>query len=174
MLTRIKTAALALAALASMGCASITKPHTYGLDADHAALVRQTCSDIMGLPAGVPEFHACGGSLAESVRVQHDARLMAQADSWCEQQGLKPGTADLAKCVLTFRRAEGRSASANTTLTAFSEALPRKSYFTMNYSQQDERAELSCAQLGLHPASVAFTQCVIDLKQAIFAIQNPL
>jgi hypothetical protein len=38
----IKTAALAIPALALVGCASMTLPHTYGLDADSAALVRQT------------------------------------------------------------------------------------------------------------------------------------
>jgi hypothetical protein len=127
----------------------------------------------MGLPAGVPEFHACGGSLAESMRIQHDAKLTAQADRWCEQQGLSQGTAELAKCVLTFKRTAGRMAAA-TTPARFSDAPPPKSYFSMNYSQQDERVELSCAQLGLHPASGAFRQCVIDLKQSIFAIQNPL
>jgi hypothetical protein len=51
------------------------------------------------------------------------------------------------------------------------EAQPWQSYFSMDRSQQEERAELSCAQLGLHPATGGFWHCVTDLKYAIANIR---
>jgi hypothetical protein len=34
--------------------------------------------------------------------------------------------------------------------------------------------ELSCAHLGLHPAATGFAQCVANLRNALFFINNPL
>ena len=174
MLTRfIRITLLALPAFATLGCASMTRPNTYGLDAEHAALVRQTCTHIMGLRSGVAEFEACGGSLAESMRVLNDATLTARADQWCEQQGHSAGSAELAKCVVTFRRTAGQPDSVRVETLAANQEHPWKSYFSMTHSQQTERTELSCAQLGLHPASGAFKYCVTNLRQAIVESRTP-
>jgi hypothetical protein len=167
----IKTAALAIPVLAVIGCA--TRPATYGLDPGAATLVRQTCTEIMGLRAGLAEFDACGGSLAESVRVVQDAYLIARAHERCQQEGFTQGTADLAKCVVLSKRAEGRAVSEDLPSPPVAEARPVNSYFSKTRSQQDESMELSCAQLGLHPASGGFRQCVLNLKDAIFVAQNP-
>lgn len=168
MFTRlIAKAALVAPAFALLGCASF--PSTYGLDSGSATMVRQTCSEIMGLRVG-PEAEACGGSLADSVRVLQDASLTAQADQTCAQQGLALGAAEHAKCIVKFRRASEHAALfSNNEPPAVPEAQPWQSYFSMSRSQQEERAELSCAQLGLHPASGGFWHCVSDLK---FAIAN--
>ena len=170
MFTRlIAKSALAIPALVLVGCASY--PSTYGLDTGNASMVRQTCSEIMGLRVG-PEAEACGGSLADTVRVLQDARLTAQADQSCEQQELARGAAEHAKCVVKFRRASERSALfASAQSATVPEAQPWQSYFSMNRSQQEERAELSCAQLGLHPASGGFWHCVTDLRYAIANIR---
>jgi hypothetical protein len=153
-----------------LGCASFSTPTTYGLDTSNATLVRQTCSEIMGLRTG-PEFEACGGSLAETVRVLQDASLTAEADRSCAQQGLMRGTAEQAKCVVMFRRAADRSASASGDVEVVPEAQPWQSYFSMSHTQQAERTELSCAQLGLHPAGSGFWHCVTDLRSAIANIR---
>lgn len=168
MFTRlIATAALATPAFALLGCTSF--PSTYGLDTGRATMVRQTCSEIMGLRVG-PEAEACGGSLADSVRVLQDASLTMQADRSCAQQGLAPGAAEHAKCVVKLRRAsEAAPLFESNELANVPEAQPWQSYFSMSRTQQEERAELSCAQLGLHPASGGFWHCVSDLK---FAIAN--
>jgi hypothetical protein len=167
----IKTAALAIPVLAVIGCAS-ARPETYGLDPRAATLVRQTCTDIMGLRVGLAEFDACGDSLAESVRVVQDAYLIARAHKRCEGEGLAQGTAELAKCVVLTKRAEGPAAE-DLPQPPVAEAGSGNSYFSMTRSQQDERMELSCAQLGLHPASGGFKYCVLYLKDAIFVAQNP-
>lgn len=168
----IKSAALAVPAFALLGCASY--PSNYGLDSGSATMVRQTCSEIMGLRVG-PESEACGGSLADTWRVLQDVNLTAQADDSCSQQSLSRGSAEHAKCIVKFRRATTTSAS---TLLASTEqpalvpaADPWQSYFSMSRTQQDERAELSCAQLGLHPASSGFWSCVTDLKYSIANIR---
>jgi hypothetical protein len=143
----IKTAMLVVPLFAIVGCASAPRVPTYGLDPNGAALVRQTCSEVMGLTAGVAEFDACGDSLAQSVLMRNDAELIARTTAQCEQEGLEPGTPALAKCVVLAKQ---------------------------NADQQHERMELSCAHLGLQPASGAFKQCVANLRNALFFVQNPL
>jgi len=165
-----RNVALASSLFALGGCASFSGPNNYGLDDHSAQLVRQTCSEIMGLRVG-PEFEACGGSLAQTVRNLQDAALTAQADQSCEQQGLAPGTVEQAKCVVMLRRSGDRPMFASTQSGTVPEAQPWLSYFSMSQSQQDERAELSCAQLGLHPAMGRFWYCVSDLKYAVANIR---
>lgn len=170
MFTRfIATTALAVPAFVLVGCASY--PSTYGLDAGSATVVRQTCGEIMGLRVG-PEAEACGGSLADTMRVLQDADRTTLADRSCAEQGSMRGTAEHAKCVVTFRRATASSLLASREPpVAVPEAQPWQSYFSMSRPQQEERAELSCAQLGLHPASGGFWHCVTDLKYAIANIR---
>jgi hypothetical protein len=170
----IKTALLVLPALAVVGCASVSRPNSYGLDSHHAAVVHQTCTEVMGLRAGFAEYDACGDSLAESVRVLNDSRLTVQANAQCQQQGMTPGTSDLAKCVVMSRREQGAASPLQLTALSDSGRAARDSYFSMNRAQQDERMELSCAHLGLHPATTGFNHCVATLRNAIWTVQNPM
>jgi hypothetical protein len=170
----ISSAALAVSGFMLGGCASLQ--NHYGLDEHSAETVRQTCTEIMGLRNG-PEFEACGGSLAETVRNLQEAARTAQADQSCEQQGHARGTVEQAKCVVMFRRSPQSTLLASTQPAAVSEAgsipeaQPWQSYFSLSQSQQDERAELSCAQLGLHPAMGRFWHCVSNLKYAVANIR---
>lgn len=169
MLTRIiGGTALGASLFVLGGCVSF--PSNYGLDEPSAQTVRRTCAEIMGLRNG-PEFEACGGSLAQTVRSLQDAALTAQADQSCEQQGLERGTVEQAKCVVTSRRSSERVLLASNDPVPVPEAQPWQSYFSMDQSQQDERAELSCAQRGLHPAMGRFWSCVSDLKYAVANIR---
>jgi hypothetical protein len=164
----ISGAALGVSWFVLGGCASF--PNNYGLDAHSAQAVRQTCVEIMGLRNG-PELEACGGSLAQTVRNLQDAALTAQADQSCQQQGLVRGTVEQARCVVMFRRSPEHVLLASNEPVPVPEAQPWQSYFSMNQAQQDERAELSCAQLGLHPATGRFWSCVSDLKYAVANIR---
>jgi hypothetical protein len=170
----IRTTALGIPLVLLCACASVTRPPTYGLDAGGAALVRQTCTEVMGLHAAVAEYDACGVSLAESVRLLNDAHLTALANEECEREGFKQGTSDLAKCVVMARRGELRAASAPPAPASAMKVSTGKSYFSVTRAQQEEREELSCAHLGLHPASAGFQQCVATLRNAILTAQNPL
>jgi hypothetical protein len=125
----------------------------------------------MGLRSG-PELEACGGSLAGTVRSLQDANLTLQADEACLEQGLPRGSAEQAKCVVKHRRAAQNAALfANADAPSIPAADPWTSYFSMNHSQQAERAELSCAQVGLHPATSGFWGCVTDLRHSIVNIR---
>jgi hypothetical protein len=161
----VKSALAALPAFALFGCSSY--PSNYGLDTGTATMVRQTCSEVMGLRVG-PELEACSVSLADTYRVLQDASLTARGDEACSEQGLSRGAAEHSKCVVKFRRTEQqRALFASRDIAWVPEAQPWQSYFSMSRSQRDERAELSCAQLGLHPATGGFWHCVTDLKYAI-------
>lgn len=171
----VRAAALAIPLVLLGACASLTRPPSYGLDPGGAALVRQTCTNVMGLHAAVAEFDACGISLAESVRLLNEAHLTALANEECEKQGFKQGTADLAKCVVMTRRGELRTETALLVpVSGMKVATSERSYFSVTRAQQEEREELSCAHLGLHPASAGFQQCVATLRNAILTAQNPL
>lgn len=162
--------ALAAATFGLLGCSSF--PSTYGLDAGRATMVRQTCNEIMGLRSG-PELEACGGSLADTVRSLQDANLTLQADEACLEQGLSRGSAEQAKCVVTYRRSVQNAALMNGyDVPNVPAADPWKSYFSMSHTQQAERAELSCAQVGLHPATSGFWGCVADLRHSIVNIRT--
>ena len=185
----IRIVVLAGAGAVVAGCAS-SYPNNYGLTADKALLVRQICNDIMGLKAG-PEFMACTSSIAETVQAIQEAELLAQADRACAQRGVAMGAPDsssqtFAQCVVMLTTAASGSAAAtprdalastgsvahttNVTSSAI-ESLPRKFYFHMTQSEKDERAQLSCAQLGLHPAWGSFRQCVFNLQYAIVDVR---
>ncbi len=169
----IKTVLFSLPVLAVVGCASAPRLHSYGLDPDNAALVHKTCSEVMGLRAGFQEYDACGDSLAQSVRVLNDSRLTAHASNQCQAQGHAAGSTDLARCVVMSKR----QPVAHPTFLASqpaSNGLTNASYFSLSRVQQAERVELSCAQLGLHPATTGFNHCVVTMKQAFFEIQNPM
>jgi hypothetical protein len=164
----IAAGALAASMFGLLGCSSF--PSTYGLDTGSATMVRQTCNEIMGLRSG-PELEACGGSLADTVRSLQDANLTLQADEACQEQGLSRGSAEQAKCVVTYRRSVQNAALMNNDVPSVPAADPWKSYFSMSHSQQAERAELSCAQVGLHPATSGFWGCVADLRHSIVNIR---
>lgn len=101
-----------------------------------------------------------------------DARLTALANEECERQGFERGTAALARCVVLTRRGELRSASPQ--LIPAAAATPHmESYFSVSRSQQEEREELSCAHLGLHPASGGFQQCLASLRMALIGARLP-
>lgn len=166
----IAGAALATSVFALSGCASMFAPSSYGLDESSAQLVRQTCTEIMGLRSG-PEFEACGGSLAQTVGNLQDAARTVHADQSCKQQGLAQGSVEQAKCVVMFRRSTQASNIANLQPDPVPAAQPWLSYFSMSDAQRDERAELSCAQVGLHPATGRFWQCVSDLRYTVANIR---
>ena len=144
MLSRfVKVAVLAIPVVMTTGCASMTRVPTYGLEPSGTALVRQACSEVMGIGTAFAEFDACADSLAQSVRIRDEAHLISRASAHCEREGLEPGTPGLAKCVIQSKRfvAEGGSAAAAPVLV--SDGPPARSYYSVSVSQQNERMELS-------------------------------
>ena len=174
--------ALALSALLLLfGCVTPPRVQTYGLDPASAALVRQTCVDIMGVRPGLAEFDACGASLADSLRSRNHARRLGEAHETCEQQGLAEGTAALARCVLaSLSAAAPANAPASGMVPATArettdrQDVPRILFYNMSRPLQHEREKLACAELGLDPIGAEFGDCVTGLRLAFFDLENPL
>lgn len=162
--------------LALAGCATTTGPHSFGLDASRAALVRETCADIMNLPAGVPQWRACTASLAGSLRRQRAAQRLQQAKESCERQGLLPGTAELDQCAVLAWQANTMPRVDNPVpapAVAAQKPDPTISFFKMDPRLKHEREQLACAHLGLDPTTYAFGECVGDLQQSFFDLEIP-
>lgn len=175
MLTRLsRMAVLAVPLLAAAGCANMNRLPTYGLDPGGAALVRQVCADVMGIRAGFAEFDACADSLAQTVHVLNEVELISRTSAHCEREGFEPGTVGLARCVVLSKEAVARHDSTGLAPLLAPDGSPVRSYWSASASQQNQRMELSCAHLGLHPATPGFAQCVANLRNAIFVSQNPL
>jgi hypothetical protein len=167
-------AALAAPLFIIAGCASMTRQPTYGLDPDGVTLVRQVCADVMGIRSGFVEFDACADSLAQTVRTLNEADVISRTSAHCEREGHEPGTASLAKCVVLSKESVARSGSDGLAPLLAVEGPPTRSYWSASASEQNLRMELSCAHLGLHPATPGFGQCVGRLRNALFSSQNPL
>jgi hypothetical protein len=175
MLTRfVKVTVLAVPLLAAAGCANLNHVPTYGLEPGGAALVRQACHEVMGIGTGFMEFDACADSLAQSVQTRNEAELISRTHAHCQREGYETGTVDLAKCVVLSKETVARASPVGLAPLLASNGPPERSYWSVSVSQQNQRMELSCAHLGLHPASAAFGQCVANLKNALLFLQNPL
>jgi hypothetical protein len=159
--------------LAAAGCANLNRAQTYGLEPGGSALVRQACSEVMGIGPAFAEFDACADSLAQSVRTRSEADLISRTNAHCQREGFEPGTVDLAKCVVLSKETLAQSEPVSLAPIT-SDGPASRSYWSVSVSQQNQRMELSCAHLGLHPASPAFGQCVANLKNALLFLQNPL
>lgn len=170
----IKVAVLSVPLLASVGCAGLIRQPTYGLQPEGTAMVRQVCSDVMGIRPGFAEFDVCADSLAQSVRMMHEADVISRTSAHCEREGFEPGTVGIARCVVSSKASIAQSGPSGLTMVPVSNGPPERSYWSASVSQQNHRMELSCAHLGLHPGAPGFGQCVANLRNALFFINNPL
>jgi hypothetical protein len=131
-------------------------------------LISSVCRSAMGLEPGQSQYQACLQSLADTARAMGKAQTLDQARSDCRARGLQNGP-DLAECELrdSWTRREPTLAS------AASQRPEPGSYFGETNTDHFRREQLSCARLGLNPASAAFDACVGDLRSALFAADNP-
>ncbi len=81
------------------------------------------------------------------------------------------------ECTLRTSDSEGFSARderGDATGQGPEDGRPAKSYFYASPSETHHRMQLSCARLGLDPASGAFADCVAGLQASLFAADNPM
>jgi hypothetical protein len=172
---RAKTLAIALAlagaAAVSLGQAGSARaaPH------DQRSRVGDICGSTVGLEPGQAQYDACLASLSGSLRGLSQGRAAWAAHDACLDEGLKPGSPDLAVCTLQSIKAKSSGGSA-TALTLTNTSAARgaiRSYFSVSNGDRFRREQLGCAQLGLDPVSGAFDSCVAGLRSALFAADNP-
>ena len=182
---------VAASIIAVTGIASAASAAPYdpsGLD--HAQLGRASdiCQGVMGLSPRDPprpvygaadnpdltdgenDYQGCVASLSAAAGRADLARAQAQADADCRAKGYRDGSPQLAECVLDSERTERPVAS-----YAAYEPAPRsrRSYYNAGPADRSRMVEQACAQLGLNPVGGAFDNCVKDMKDTFFSIDNP-
>lgn len=166
------------------------------LGADQFTRVSQICQTVMGLSPNealssgnwlgndrldydTSHYRGCVLSLSDSLQSVVDAQVTQQADENCRAKGLKPGSADLALCVLRSVNSHPDSGAAQSPDVA---AAPisslvtpvKRSFYTASSHETARREQAACAALGLSPAEGAFKSCVRQLDGTFYAIDHPI
>jgi hypothetical protein len=171
MLRTLLSVAAALPLL--MGCSIIAQADDLNsMSPQQLSLIDATCTHVMGFRYHDAYYLACQDSLSHSLARRDAAYRMVASDDACSHQGLKPGSAALASCMLDH---EGRADAAPVPQpVAFAGAgtEPGKSYYDVTNGVKFQRERYSCAQLGLVPNSGLFGQCVASLEGALLPDPN--
>jgi hypothetical protein len=178
----------AVAAAGLGGCASAQPYNPAGLDGAQLGRVEGVCQSVMGLWANEPpipgpgdprldplenHYQGCVASLSGSLRSVDQSYGLAQADRDCRGRGLASGGPDLAQCVLETQRAGALRAPTMTAVSDERVQVAPRSFYSAGPHEESRREEMACARLGLNPVDLAFDNCVKDLKDTFYAIDNP-
>ena len=143
------------------------------------AAIQTTCSKVMRLREGQPEFIACVSSLSNSLAYAAVSDYAADAYLGCTKTGLRRGTPEFSRCVLDREnnaRDNGHSPSgANRFDAAYVTPADSSSddYFRTTNQMRQRREQYACAQLGLEPNSEPMLTCAHNLDTAIFESEFP-
>jgi hypothetical protein len=182
-------AASTFAATSIAGCASAAPYNPSGLDGAQLSRASDICQGIMGLSPHDPPrpvygaadnpdltdgenyYQGCVASLSAATGRGDFAQAQIQADADCHAKGYQSGSPELAQCVLNGERNQRVSGAS---YAAFRPA-PRsgRSYYDAGPSERHRMVEQACAQLGLNPVGGAFDNCVKDMTDTFFSIDNP-
>jgi hypothetical protein len=166
----------ALMLAGSINAAVASSDNAHNRSADQIAYARDLCSGVIGFHPGEGHFNGCVSSLADSIQSASREHVVIQARSRCFAQGLKPGSANLALCLL-------QAANANPVPGAWTpdlHAIDNMDNRTM--SAQDstpspgtisDREQQACARLGFDPAFGDFASCVADLQSVVQNVDMP-
>lgn len=142
------------------------------LDDGQAQRVNSICETTLGARPGDSYFETCQSSLAGVLEQQQVERRLGEARSACTHSSLKAGSPEFAVCVLRNQTsADGRLQA--TAIRSVDSPARLKSLSLASQEDVRHRTQLSCAMLGLDPASAAFSSCVIDLQSGIEQINMP-
>jgi hypothetical protein len=178
-------------------CAAAAPYNPDHLGAAQLAHVAQVCQTVLGLQPserpvwgvrpgnphlapGASHYQGCITSLSDSLQRALAAQSATLADRDCRARGLKPGSPELAVCVLHSLGKQpepGQPVAANPIAarqTAPSRPARVGSFFYAWPHEVLRREQLACAQLGFEPPGGAFANCVDGLRTTFFAIDNPV
>lgn len=190
---------VAFCVLAGLNITSCVAEQPYNPDklgADQFSRVSQICQTVMGLSPNealssgnwlgndrldydTSHYRGCLLSLSDSLQSVVDAQVTQEADANCRAKGLKPGSADLALCVLRSVNSHSDSAptqSTDVSATPISSLVTpsKRSFYTASSHETARREQAACAALGLSPAEGAFKTCVRQLDGTFYAIDHPI
>ena len=161
----------AQAGMAGSGAADI-------LPSPQIAQARTLCSGIIGVHPGDGRFNGCVASLAASLQSARQEHAIIQARSMCFARGLKPGSSDLALCLLQAAKESPVSAAADPPdeLTANAkkgDQTASSDTLTSALGTVSDKEQQACARTGFDPAFGAFANCVADLQSALQNVDMP-
>jgi len=182
-----------LAGAGLVGCASAAPYNPDCLGEGDFALVEGICQNVMGLspkerPTGgnwlgndhlnywTSHYNGCVLSLSDSLRAVQDTQGIQQADEACRAKGLRPGTPDLALCVLQTANSHSAPSSSNatTTMRISANLTASGSFYSAPPHATVSREALACAALGLSPARSPFEACIKNLDDTLYTIDHPI
>ena len=176
----------ALASASVAACASAEPYNPSNLGAEPLSRVSAICQSTLGLsPKEAPiwgpgdprltpgenHFQGCVASLSDTLQRISVSQQTLQTDQDCQAKGFRPGSPELAHCVLGAMDGAERI---STTLASAPASAPALGHFEFAAGGEITRRERqACADLGLSPAYPAFEGCVKDLSDTFYAIDNP-
>lgn len=173
---RTAIAAAGILAILSIGaCANAGSYNPDDLPSGQVASVNDDCRSVMGLRPNIANYGACVDSLMASARRFNRGEALQSGREACLNKGLRPDGPGFSVCELESARARPvRTTGADAAvIAAATEPGGSKSYAYVSPDIVFQREQLSCARLGLDPATRAFGVCVAGLQSALFAADNP-
>jgi len=160
---------IGISALVAAGdCAAQT---TTSLSPQQSALIRATCENIMRVGNTI-DFDVCTASLSDSLAAHQRSTAAAQIERVCSNQGLSPGTAAYATCVLDGKRQYANSPTPANVVgpapTLTYRPSTSRDYYHTSFDMKRRREQYSCAQLGLDPDTGELGQCVAALDASLY------
>jgi len=142
------------------------------------ARARTLCSGIVGVDPGDSRFSGCVASLAASLQSARQEHAIIQARGMCFVQGLKPGSSDLALCLLQAAKTSpvpGAADPSDELAASAKKGDQTASSYTLTSSlgTVSDREQQACARTGFDPAFGAFANCIADLQSALQNIDMP-
>jgi hypothetical protein len=132
--------------------------------------IMDICRHTMRTVSGTSDEGACIESLTATAAFISKATATQQARQACEAQGISDQGAAMAMCMVDRR---DREASPALSIDPGLIRTSAKSYTRMNFKDQHQAEEQSCATLGLQPDTAGFQSCVASLDAALFDADNP-
>jgi len=188
--------AMACASIAGAAAAAPYNPDH--LETGEAVRVGEICKNVMGLSPdeppiwgdaiigdphlerGASHYQGCVTVLSDSLQSLETLDLAARADADCRSKGELPNSPGLAECALQSEETTSPSTTKSAealAVTPVAESLRSKPVGSMFFASPGEtlrREKFACAALGLEPPYGAFSNCVKDLEDTFYAIDNPV
>ena len=180
----------AISMIGVAGCAAAQPYNPSSLPSGQLDQVAGICQSTMGLSPSEPPrpvwgaavnpdlsggenyYQGCLATLSYYRQAVNQGRAAMDAERTCRSQGQASDASAFAECVLQTERTAGPRDQAAEPVS-FSSPVRPGSYYDASRTDQNRRIETACARMGLNPAYPAFSDCIKNMKDTFFSIDNP-
>lgn len=138
---------------------------------DQLAQAQEICEIVVRVQPDDEHFDGCVTSLEGSLERASREHTVVHARNECVAQGLKPGSSDLALCLLRAADATPGATDPpnqpNLMTGGRNERAPSSIDSSASPDNAMQREQQACAELGFDPAFGAFENCVADLQSTL-------